>query len=171
MEILVLLVRDPISTANPSVSALFHAVEKRQPTILLDEIDTVFGPKANGGDKEDVRGLINVGYRPGATVLRCVGEGARLATKEFPVFTPVALAGIGRQPDSVEGRCIPIRLKRRRAGEQIDRFRRRVVEPQASALVQQIVAWVGQKLEALTAATPDMTDELMDALGDRATDC
>jgi len=34
---------------------------KNPPTILLDEADTVFGPKA--GENEDLRGLLNAGHQ------------------------------------------------------------------------------------------------------------
>src|SRR6478736_5426463 len=40
------------------------------PTMLYDEIDTVFGPKAK--DNEDIRGMINPGHRNAAVAGRCV---------------------------------------------------------------------------------------------------
>jgi hypothetical protein len=46
LEILRLLVREPLFAVNVSDAALFRVVEARQPTILHDEIDAIFGPKA-----------------------------------------------------------------------------------------------------------------------------
>jgi hypothetical protein len=54
LEVLELLVREPLPTANISDAALFRAIEKMAPTLLFDEIDAIFGPKAR--DREDLRG-------------------------------------------------------------------------------------------------------------------
>jgi len=67
LEILELLVPRPLLTVNSTPAYLFRKVsdEAGTPTILYDEIDTVFGPKAK--DNEDIRGMLNSGYRKGAT--------------------------------------------------------------------------------------------------------
>ena len=41
--------------------------------LLFDEIDAVFNPKT-GGNNEDLRALLNAGYKRAATVARCVGD-------------------------------------------------------------------------------------------------
>lgn len=48
LEIVETLVPQPMVAVNASASALFRAVSglEARPTILFDEIDTVFGPKA-----------------------------------------------------------------------------------------------------------------------------
>ncbi len=71
LEILELLVVRPLLTVNVTPAYLFRKVsdEAGPPTILYDEIDTVFGPKAK--DNEDIRGMLNSGYRKGATAGRC----------------------------------------------------------------------------------------------------
>src|SRR5262249_22069242 len=43
LEVLELLVRQPLQVANISDAALFRAVSTLQPSLLFDEIDTVFG--------------------------------------------------------------------------------------------------------------------------------
>ena len=42
-----------------------------QPTLLFDEVDAIFGPKAR--DREDLRGMLNAGYRRGAVACRMGG--------------------------------------------------------------------------------------------------
>jgi hypothetical protein len=70
LESIELLVHDPLPTANTSVPALFRSIgHPPTPTLLIDEIDTVFGPKAPEGS-EDLRGLLNAGHRKGTPVLR-----------------------------------------------------------------------------------------------------
>ena len=115
LEVLKLLVRAPLFAVNISEAALFRVIEARRPTILHDEIDAVFGPKAR--DREDLRAMLNAGYERGATVERCVGEGSKLEVKSFPVFAPVAMAGIGKLPETVEQRSIVVRMKRRAPDE------------------------------------------------------
>ncbi len=55
LEITELLVPNPVCTVNVSPAYLFRKVasDDGSPTILFDEIDTVFGPKAK--DNEEVR--------------------------------------------------------------------------------------------------------------------
>ena len=49
---------------------------QNHPTILFDEVDTIFGPKAK--EHEDIRGVINAGHRNGAVTGRCVASGNRV---------------------------------------------------------------------------------------------
>ncbi len=90
------------------------------PTILYDEIDTVFGPKAK--DNEEIRGLLNAGHRRGAVAGRCVVKGKTVETEEIPAYCAVALAGLGWLPDTLLSRCGIIRMQRRKPGEKVSRF-------------------------------------------------
>src|SRR2546423_1477229 len=66
------LVPRAVSTVNVSPAYLFRKVasEDGPPTVLFDEIDTVFGPKAK--DNEEIRGWLNAGHRRGGTAGRGV---------------------------------------------------------------------------------------------------
>src|SRR5207244_1991266 len=46
LEVLELLVREPLPTANISDAALFRVIEERKPTLLVDEVDSIFGKKS-----------------------------------------------------------------------------------------------------------------------------
>lgn len=152
LEVLEGIVRVPLRTENMSVAALFRSVENLAPTILLDEIDTVFGAAAVGN--EDLRGLINAGHRKGASVFRCVGDSQEVVS--FAVFAPVALAGIGRLPDTIADRSIFIRLRRRAPGEKVEPFRFRKATPLAHALRDRCQAWAIRHAGALADTEPDM---------------
>ena len=52
---------DPLLTVNISPAALVRSISDDPPTLLLDEADTVFGPKA-ADSHEDLRGIINAGH-------------------------------------------------------------------------------------------------------------
>ena len=53
------------------------------PTVLHDEIDTIFGARAK--EHEEIRGVINAGHRRGAAAGRCVVKGKTIETEELPV--------------------------------------------------------------------------------------
>jgi hypothetical protein len=82
IEITELLVPNPVEAINVTPAYLFRKVgsEDGPPTILFDEIDTVFGPKAK--ENEEIRGLLNAGHRRGGNGQR--GRARRL----FLLFRP-----------------------------------------------------------------------------------
>lgn len=165
LEILKLLVHRPLFTANISEAALFRKIDADGVTILFDEIDAIFGPKARG-DREDLRALLNAGYERGAVVTRCSGEGAKMVVKDFQVFAPVALAGIGRLPETIEQRAIVVRLKRRAPDENVERLRRREIAPETDALRSQVGEWASTHMGTLSSARPELPEELSDRAAD-----
>jgi len=164
LELLNLLVREPMFTVNTSVAALYRSVEASMPTVLLDEVDTIYGSRAS--ENEDLRGLLNAGHRRDAAVRRCVGEGKKMEVKDFPVFCPVALAGIGGLPDTITDRSIVLRMKRRARSEEVEEFRARRVEPEASALRRRLQAWAARSEDSLSAADPEMPSGIVDRTAD-----
>lgn len=163
LEVLELLVREPLPTANISDAALFRAIGEKGPTLLMDEIDAVFGPKAR--DREDLRGMLNAGYRRGVVVYRM--GGAKMNVLEpFPVFCAKAFAGIGALPDTIADRAITIRLERRTREEPVERFRRREADEAAEPVHQWAVSWADQHVPILAESRPDLPDELDDRAQD-----
>lgn len=163
LEVLELLVSKPLVTVNASEAVLFRAIDAESPTLLFDEIDAIFGPKAR--DREDMRGILNAGYRRGAKVRR-VGGPNRDRLDEFSVFCPKAFAGIGSLPDTLADRSIPIRLERRGPAETVERFRRRFIEPDATVLREAVEHAAAQVYSALAVAEPDLPEELDDRAQD-----
>jgi len=159
VEVVELLVRAPWLAITPSEAVLYRKITADTPTLLLDEIDTIFSPQ-QADRHEGVRACINAGHRRGATVPRCVGP--RHEVRDFRVFCPKLLAGIGTLPATVADRSIPIRLERRTRDQTIERFYRRDVEPEAVALRDQVQAWAAEHGDALASARPNMPDALSD---------
>jgi hypothetical protein len=151
-----LLVPLPVEAINVTPAYLFRKVGSEQglPTILYDEIDTVFGAKAK--DNEEVRALLNAGHRKGAVAGRCVVHGATVLTEEIPAYCAVALAGLGWLPDTILSRSIVIKMRRRAAGERIEPFRRRVHAEQGHAIRDRLAGWAKIILEEATDARPEM---------------
>jgi len=162
LEITELLVPRPVEAVNVTPAYLFRKVGSAEgrPTILYDEIDTVFGPRAK--ENEEIRGLLNAGHRQGAVAGRCVVRGKIVETEEIPAYCAVALAGLGELPDTILSRSIVVRMKRRAPDEQIEPYRRRVHEPEGTALRQRLEAWAALILDAVTDAWPEMPEGIFD---------
>jgi hypothetical protein len=151
LEITELLVPNPVSTVNVSPSYLFRKV-KEGVTILYDEIDTVFGPKAR--DNEEIRGLLNAGHRKGNMTGRCVVRGKATETEEFPAYAAVAMAGLGWLPDTILSRSVIVRMRRRHSGEHVESYRRRIHGPVGESIRDRIAAWA-HSFELAWPALPD----------------
>ena len=165
LELLGLLVAAPMSVSNASAAALFRSIDSGPCTVMFDEVDAVFHPKA-GGAAEDLRSMLNAGYLRGASVARCVGEGKSMRVHQFKVFAPVATAGIGTLPDTLQSRSIVIRLKRRGPGESIEKFRRRLVAPEAEQLAARCARWAEAHTDRLSGSNPPVPEELADRASD-----
>ena len=161
LEIIELMVPRPISPVNASPAYLFTCVadEAGLPTVLFDEIDTVFGPKAKESN-EDVRGFLNAGHRKGSVFGRCIylGNGKR-QREELPAYCAVALAGLGWLPDTILTRSVVIRMRPRHAGETLEPYRRRKVAPHGGALRRQVERWAAT-IESID--EPAMPPEIQD---------
>jgi hypothetical protein len=130
----------PVIAVNMSPAYIFRKVGAEEgATILFDEIDTVFGPKAK--DNEEIRALLNAGHRRGAVAGRCVAQGQKVVTEEISAYAAVALAGLGWLPDTILSRSVIVRMRRRAANEQIESFRHRTVKPEGEGIRYLIEVW------------------------------
>jgi hypothetical protein len=163
LEVLRLLVFCAWFTGRVSAAVLTRKIDAKHPTLLLDESDAAFG-----GEKEyaeALRGILNTGYRRGGAASCCVGQGVNITDKDFSTFCPKAIAGIGKLPDTVGDRSIPIRLKR--AGRrEVARFREREAQRECAEIAARLAAWSASNLETLRQARPDIPPRLSDRQAD-----
>ena len=161
LEACELLVPNAVNAVNVSVAYLFRKVgdDQGKPTILYDEVDTVFTSK---GENEDIRGLLNAGHRKHSVVGRCVVYGKRIETEETPAYCAVALAGLGDLPDTILTRSVVVRMRRRSPTERIEPFRRRDVEHEANRLRERIAAWAAAVFDDVRDARPTFPDGVAD---------
>ncbi|GAB4087025.1 DUF3631 domain-containing protein [Myceligenerans cantabricum] len=163
LQIVQALSHRPLMSINVSSSAMYRSIaedENDPPTVLMDEADTVFGPKA--GENEDLRGLLNGGFdREGYTLRYDAGirKVERLST-----FAMAALAGIGEMPDTIEDRAVVVVMRRRAPGETVAPYRVRRDRPGLDKLRADLGRWMRSKMRDLELATPPMPIE------DRAAD-
>jgi hypothetical protein len=162
LEVSELFVPNPVEAVNVTPAYLFRKVGDPDgaPTILFDEIDTVFGPKAK--DNEEIRGLLNAGHRRGAVAGRCVVKGRTVETEEIPAYCAVALAGLGGLPDTLLSRAVVVRMRRRAPTEQIEPFRHRVHGDEGHQLRARLGAWAGDKVKRAADAWPDIPEGITD---------
>src|SRR5258708_4855175 len=162
LEITELLVPNPVEAINVTPAYLFRKVGSADglPTILHDEIDTVFGPKAK--ENEEIRGLLNAGHRRGAVAGRCVVKGKIVETEEIPAYCAVALAGLGWLPDTLLSRSIIIRMRRRLPGEHVEPYQHRVHSHEGHQLRDALAVWASGVVDELAEAYPNMPEGVQD---------
>ncbi|AYN39480.1 DUF3631 domain-containing protein [Streptomyces dangxiongensis] len=160
LDVLHETVHQPMMTVNTSPAVIFRVIGKNPPTLLVDEADTIFGPKA--GEKEDLRGLLNAGHQRNRPAWRISGPEHKPTA--FPTFAMAALAGIGDLPDTIMDRAVVIRMQKRKPGERITSFRSRYSVPELHAVRDRLAAWLNPLRSTAAAYVPKMPVE------DRAAD-
>lgn len=166
LETLEFLVRKPWKVDGASPAVLFRKIEVDQPTLLFDELDTTFK-----GDKETaqaIRQVLNAGAKYNGTVARCVGE--HHTPKDFRVFCPKVLAGIGDLPATVSSRSLPITLGRKLATEKVDYLDHGdlAIKSRAAELRNRLEAWIEKRGEGFRLITPEFPEILTDRQKDGA---
>ncbi|MEO3799961.1 DUF3631 domain-containing protein [Nonomuraea sp. B1E8] len=151
---------EPFITVNSSSAAVYRSISDDPPTMLVDEADTIFGPKADGN--EDLRGLLNAGHQRNRPAKRYDANTHRV--ESIPTFAMAALAGIGAMPDTIEDRAVVIRMRRRGPGETVSPYRHKRDRPALRQLAAELRAWLRADLAVLEQAEPAMPVE------DRAAD-
>lgn len=100
-----------------------------------------------------------------AFVWRSVGDDHE--PRSFNVWGPKVIAMIGRPADTIADRSILVRLRRKRSEDQIDRFSARRADS-LEPLARKAARWVADNQIRLTAADPQMPDDLNDRAQDNA---
>jgi hypothetical protein len=123
LEVVSHLLPNPLMTSSISSPALFRILDKdKTRVILIDESDTVFGRNGDKEKAEGLRQLLNASFKRGQSVIRC--EPPNFEPREFLIFAPIALAGIGTNaiPETVADRALMIEMRRMLPSETILEF-------------------------------------------------
>jgi hypothetical protein len=83
----------------------------------------------------------------GGTVVEIVAQEHQPV--QFATFAPVAFAGIGQLPDTLEDRSVPIVLQRKGAGETVERMRATGARANLAALAAKLARWAEDEGPAL----------------------
>jgi hypothetical protein len=156
IDVLETLVRNPIRGTSMTPAVLFRLIEDLQPTILLDEIDTVW----SGAKHDDLRGAINGGYRKGGHVWRVDMR----EPQKFSTFAPKLLAGIDNAmlPDTIRDRCIPILLQRATQEEltHVRDFYHYEIEDEVEAISNDLHVWAFDISDSIQRYRPEVEPTL-----------
>jgi Protein of unknown function (DUF3631) len=112
---------------DPTVAATFRLANKH--TLLIDEVD-------NMSIIKNMRSILNDGHSEGGSVTRTGKDGNVIS---YPVYGPVALAGIGRLPATLMSRSLIIRLHR--STKAMERF-----VPREQHYAPALYAWAEQAI-------------------------
>jgi putative DNA primase/helicase len=149
----------PLPISNITAAALYRAIDKFHPTLLLDEGDTFIN------DDPELRGVINAGHtRHTARVIRCVGDD--IEPTIFSTWCPKLVSMIGMPKDTLIDRSLVITLERKAPGETVERLRAEHGHVVFADLRRQIRRWADDHLQEMRTADPAMPS----ALHDRAAD-
>jgi hypothetical protein len=144
MDVIESAVNKPLLVSNITASPLFRIIEAAQPTCLLDEADLYLK------NNPEVTSIINAGHKRGATAIRCVGND--FIPKEFKVYAPLVIAGIGDQADTIESRSIKIELQRKKKSEVLESFRPDRV---GDVIARKCARWAQENALALGGSDPE----------------
>lgn len=126
----------------------------RSPTLLIDEIDSVF--RKNSEEGEATRAFANTGYRATGFYGITEGDSKKTPTK-FKTFAPMALAGKGEVlPESVMTRAVIIRLQRRMGNEYIEDFLTDLVAFEAEELREELLGWSDYCAQEISTLNPEL---------------
>ena len=117
-------------------AAIYRLIERDQPTLVFDEADRFL----RGND--ELNGIINAGHaRFEATVI--INEklpNGNYEPIEFPVWCAKAIAGIGKQDDTLTSRSIIISLRRKLVSETVKPIRFNLFQKH-EAIRKNLTAW------------------------------
>lgn len=157
------LVCRALSASSITPSATFRVIEAAHPTLLLDEMDN-----ARLDENPELRAVLNSGHeRANAWTVRNVGE--QHEVHRFSTWAPVALASIGRLPDTVASRCVKVAMRRRAPGERIEQLRSSRLAGELEPLRRRLARWCQDHAAQVREAEPHVPGALEDRAADNWT--
>jgi len=156
LQLLSALVPKPLPASNITPSALFRAVDKWHPTLLVDEADTFI--RRN----DELAGILNSGHtKASAWVVRTVQVGDDFEPRRFSTWAPKAIALIGNLKDTLQDRSIVISMRRKTREEKVERLRLDRVD-EFETLRRKVARWVADYFDKMTNADPKVPRSLND---------
>jgi hypothetical protein len=141
------------ATTALTEAVLFRLIDTEQPTLLIDEAETIEGRSDRA---EALKAIAHEGYKLGGLVPRC--EGDEHAIRWFDVYCPKAFAAIGGLTGALLERCHVLHMEKAPKGNSRKSTRARALERDAKPLRAMLEAYAVQtteKLKRLYEAEPD----------------
>ena len=129
------LVPRPMFAAAITPATVFRSISEYNVTLMIDEFDAL-----SKDVKAELRGILNAGHsESGSWVPRCDGKDHQV--RLFSVWCPKAIASIESLAETLEDRSIAIVLKRKAAGETVERLRTGRIGAELRDLRRKIQRW------------------------------
>lgn len=106
LSILASLCFNTTLAASMSAASMYRKLEGSPGTTILDESEGFEGERG-----EDLRRILNAGYKLGEIVTRTEKEGDKFIVKNYNVFGPKVLASINALEDTIQSRCVVIAMR------------------------------------------------------------
>ena len=155
LQLLELTTYNPVNISSITAAGIFRTIAALHPTLLIDEADAYM----NGNN--EIRGIVNAGYKRGGKVLRTIATKNDYITKTFDCYGAMAIAGIGNRDATIMDRSIIIIM--RRAGphdRRVKKLRERLVKPQTTKLQRMCMRYMMDNVNAISEIFPDMPNFL-----------
>lgn len=134
----------PLTTSNITAAALFRCIQLHRPTLLIDEGDTFIHASS------ELNGIINSGHsQTNAYVIRVV-DGRPV---QFSTFCAKVIALIGRLPETMQDRTIPVQLRRKRSSESVESIRE-ASDAELNIIKSKIQRWTDDNAAHLVMTRP-----------------
>jgi hypothetical protein len=166
LELLELLCAGAETLSDASPAYLYRRIGAGPVTVLLDESDAIWKRGKADETAEALRSVVNSGHRKSATVGRVEMYGQTANLRRFPVYAPVALAGIGNLPDTIMDRAVVVRMRRRAPDERIRDYRERTTRPEGDALRELLAKWALDVVDYIGNPWPQMPPGVADRAAD-----
>ena len=132
--------------SNISPSAIFRSIDEWHPTLFIDEADTFIK------DNPELNGIINAGHKKRtANIVRSEKVGEIFKPKKFSVWSPMVVAGIGAQRETLHDRSIHIEMERKLPDEAVLKLPQNFFE-QCLKIREKCLRWYNDNQEALRTA-------------------
>lgn len=158
LTLIALMSKRSLPSSNITAAALFRCIEKYNPTLIIDEVDTFVN------DNEDLRGVLNAGHsRDNPYIIRCAGDDNE--PKEFYVYGAKALSGIGKIPSTLMDRSISLTLRRKLKDEHRDRVRD-LSRDTTNTIKAKLARWSDDNLLTVKEVMPILPQAINDRMQD-----
>ena len=149
-----------IAVSNISEAVLYRVVTRDEPTLIMDELDALFGQKKS--DKsEATRALLNSGQTIStAFVLRCNPQ--TFEPEMFSTYCPKICAAIKTLPATIMDRGFVLHLVRKKPNEKVERFSKVKPDPVFKILRSKIQRWVNDSRDQIKNIEPALPPGLSD---------
>lgn len=149
LEVLRELTSNPTAIwINPTEAILFRSAHRGK-TLFLDEVERL--RKKDNDIHGHVMAVLNSGFQKGGTVPRMVkNKNGVQAESEWSTYGPKVISGITNVTDTIADRSFVIKMIRRvRATETLERFRRHKLAKELGDIVFQLKIWAAANGEVI----------------------